>query len=130
MRRLALASIVVAALGCGTDAPSHASSVAGGTGAGAASTGDPAIGRQLVDQYACLACHQVPGFEGPQGSLGPSLAGIGSRPTIGGRVPNSAATLTTFLQNPQAVDPQNRMMSVGVSEEDARHIAAFLFTLQ
>ena len=128
MTRLALLLVLAATLGCGGEAP-HEAPAAAGRGA-ATGAGDPAIGRQHIDRYACLACHRIPGFDGPQGSLGPSLAGMGSRPTIGGRVPNNRETMTAFLQNPQAVDPDSRMTPVGVSEEDARHITAFLFTLQ
>ena len=128
MTRITLTLMMVATLGCGRDAARQGAAAAAGSAV--SGVGDPAIGRQHIDRYACLACHRIPGFEGPQGSLGPSLAGMGSRPLIGGRVPNNPDTMTAFLQNPQAVDPNSRMTPVGVSEEDARHITAFLFTLK
>jgi cytochrome c len=34
--------------------------------------------------------------------------------------------LIQWIQNPQAIDPENAMPDVGVTEEDARHIAAYL----
>lgn len=95
-----------------------------------ASVGNPETGRQLIEKYACLACHQIPGFEGPQGFLGPSLEGMASRPTISGRVPNDVTTMTAYLQNPPAIDPPTRMPPLGISEEEARHVTAYLFTLK
>jgi cytochrome c len=35
-----------------------------------------------------------------------------------------------FLQNPQAVQPGSLMPQLGVTRTEARHIAAFLYTLQ
>ena len=95
-----------------------------------APAGNRETGKELIQKYACLACHQIPGFDGPQGSLAPALAGMASRPAISGRVPNDPATMTAFLQNPQAVDPQNQMPPLGISEDEARHITAYLLTLK
>jgi cytochrome c2 len=91
-----------------------------------AMAGDAAQGKQLIDKYACAACHHIPGTEGPHGTLGPDLAGIKSRP-IGGRVPNDAATMVAYLQNPPAIDPPTRMPPLGVTEEEAKHMTAYLF---
>jgi len=47
-----------------------------------ATPGDPARGRAIVLDRAlssCLFCHEVPGSEGPAGTLGPSLGGVGSK---------------------------------------------------
>ena len=95
-----------------------------------APAGDPENGRALIQKYACLACHAIPGFDAPQGTLAPSLAGMASRSTISGRVPNDPATMAAFLQNPPAVDRGNQMPPLGISEEEARHISAYLFTLK
>ena len=95
----------------------------------AASAGDAGRGKQLIDKYACTACHAVPGFE-QGGSLGPSLAGIGSRAEISGRVPNNLETMTAYIADPPAVDPPTRMPPVGATPQEARDIAAFLFTLR
>ena len=93
-------------------------------------TGNVQTGKELIEKYACLACHRIPGFAEPQGSMGPSLEGIASRPAIAGRVPNDPATMVAYLQNPPAVDPATRMPPLGISEEEARHMTAYLFTLQ
>jgi cytochrome c2 len=93
--------------------------------------GNAVRGQQLIGQYGCNACHIVPDFDGPQGSLGPSLAGVASRPTISfGTVPNTRANLAQFIQNPGSLNPQSTMTPVGVTPGDAQDLAAFLLTLK
>jgi cytochrome c2 len=93
--------------------------------------GDPARGRQLVAQYACNVCHVVPGTEGPQGALGPSLVGVASRATISlGTVPNTPENLRRFIQEPASMNPQSTMPPIGLPDADARDLAAFLMTLK
>jgi len=87
-------------------------------------------GKQLVAQYACTACHDIPGVKGPRGMVGPPLSGIGSRSIIAGKIPNTPQNLANWIQNPQAVDPNNAMPNLNVSQKDAQDIAAFLYTLR
>lgn len=93
--------------------------------------GDAVRGKQLIAQYACNVCHIVPGTQGPQGALGPSLAGLASRPTISGAtVPNTPANLRQFIQNPTSLNPQTAMPPIGLSDTDAQDLTAFLLTLR
>ena len=93
--------------------------------------GNAERGRTLASQYGCNVCHVVPGVEGPQGSLGPSLAGVASRPAISfGAVQNTPANLTQFIQNPASLNPQSSMPPIGLATADARDIAAYLLTLK
>ncbi|HXH41641.1 MAG TPA: c-type cytochrome, partial [Thermoanaerobaculia bacterium] len=92
--------------------------------------GDPSHGKQLIDQYGCTTCHIIPGLEGPKGMIGPSLQHVAIRPLLAGKVPNSPATMTQYIQNPQAADPQNSMPNLGVKEDEARDITAYLQTLK
>jgi cytochrome c len=93
--------------------------------------GNAARGQQLAAQYGCNVCHMVPGVDGPQGSLGPSLQGVASRPMISqGTVKNTAPNLVAYLQNPAALNPQSTMPPLGVTADDAKDIAAFLMTLR
>jgi len=88
-------------------------------------------GRTLAAQYGCNVCHAMPGVDGPQGSLGPSLAGIASRPTISlGTVQNTTANLVQFIQNPASLNPQSSMPPIGLPDADAKDIAAYLLTLK
>lgn len=91
---------------------------------------DPARGRTALHQYACVACHEIPGVTGPVAHVGPPLAGIASRRTLGGVVPNTRENMVRWLRAPQSLDPPTAMPDLGVTEQDARDIAAFLATLR
>jgi cytochrome c2 len=91
--------------------------------------GDPVQGRALARAYGCQACHVIPGV-GPTGGLvGPPLAGFASRAYIAGRLPNRPGQLLLWLRDPAVVDPETAMPDMGVGEEEARHLAAYLYTL-
>jgi cytochrome c len=93
--------------------------------------GNAARGQQLAGQYGCNVCHIVPGVDGPQGALGPSLQGVGSRPSISlGMVPNTPENMVRFIQNPAAMNPQSSMPPMGMPENDAKDLAAYLLTLK
>ena len=93
--------------------------------------GNPAHGKELISQYGCNVCHSIPDIDGPQGTLGPSLAGIASRPVISAaRIPNTPANLAQFIQNPASLNPQSSMPPIGLAPGDAQDIAAFLLTLK
>jgi cytochrome c2 len=95
-----------------------------------AASGDEKKGRQLIDQYGCTACHSIPGIPGPKGMVGPPLEHIGSRTHIAGKFPNKPDTMMKWLQNPQAMDPQNAMPNLGLTPADSRDITAYLFTIK
>jgi cytochrome c len=92
--------------------------------------GDAARGRELIRSYGCGTCHSIPGVTGAGGLVGPPLGGIASRSYIGGVLPNAPDNMLRWLQNPRAVDPLTAMPNVGVTTSDARHIAAYLYTLR
>ena len=62
--------------------------------------------------------------------VGPPLIGWADRIYIAGRVPNTPENLIVWIQNPQEIDPQNAMPNLGVSESEARDMAAYLYTLR
>jgi len=96
-----------------------------------APAGNAARGRELIAQYGCNVCHTIPGIDGPQGSLGPALAGVSLRPTISmGKVPNTPANLVQFIQNPASLNPQSSMPPLAIPPADAQDIAAYLATLR
>jgi cytochrome c len=88
--------------------------------------GDPARGARLIASYGCGSCHTVAGVEGADGLVGPPLTGIGARMYVAGRLPTSAENLQRWIRDPQAIDPGNAMPNLGVTENDARDIAAYL----
>jgi cytochrome c1 len=64
------------------------------------------------------------------GNVGPPLARIGDRTYIAGMLRNTPANVVRWIREPQAVIPGNAMPNMGVSEADARDIAAYLYTLR
>lgn len=91
---------------------------------------DAGRGERALKQYACIACHEIPGMVGPEARLGPSLRGIGSRVMLGGVLPNTPENMALWILAPTAYAPGTAMPALGVSERDARDMAAFLATLK
>ncbi|CAN5477741.1 c-type cytochrome [soil metagenome] len=91
--------------------------------------GDPALGRSATAQYACVACHSIPGVPGAEGYIGPPLDNWAQRHFVAGTYPNKPEHLVAFMLDPQAVRPGSAMPNVGLTEEDAAHIAAYLYTI-
>jgi cytochrome c2 len=94
--------------------------------------GDAARGLALMagGTYGCAACHAIPGIRAPKGVVGPPLAGMARRGFIAGQLPNKPGVMVAFLQNPPALLPQTGMPNVGLTSEEARHMAAYLYTLE
>ena len=92
--------------------------------------GDVAHGKQLVQQYGCTSCHDIPNVTGPKGMVGPPLTHVASSQIIAGKLPNTPENLIKYLQNPQSTDPQNAMPNLGLTADQTRDIAAFLYTLK
>jgi len=87
--------------------------------------------KQLIARYGCTVCHVIPGIEGAQGRLGPSLEGLASRPMISmNTVPNTRENLVKFIQEPASVNPQSSMPPIGLPTGDANTIADYLMTLK
>ena len=91
--------------------------------------GDARRGRSAVSQYGCHGCHRIPGITGAEVNVGPPLAGIARRQLLAGRIANTPDAMARWIRNPQAVDALTAMPNLGVTERDARDIAAFLATL-
>jgi cytochrome c2 len=92
--------------------------------------GDAKVGKELVTQYQCGACHKIPDVRGADGKVGPSLEGFGKLSYIANGIPNQPAQLTAWLMNPPALKPGTAMPAMGLTEPEARHMAAFLYTLR
>jgi mono/diheme cytochrome c family protein len=98
----------------------------GGGHAAASPKIDAERGRVALTQYACQACHMIPGVTGPETYVGPPLEHIADRKFLAGRLPNSAANLAHWIRTPQEIDPHTAMPQLGVSERDAQDMAAYL----
>ena len=85
-------------------------------------------GKQIFRAYGCGGCHSVEGLPQAHGKVGPQLDGIAVRATIGGRLENKPDNLMRWIRDPQSVAPGTAMPRLGVTEEESRHLAAFLYT--
>lgn len=83
----------------------------------------------VMHQHACNACHVIPGVTGGDVHIGPPLAGMARRSQIAGALPNTIENMVRWLRDPQAVDPRTAMPAMGLTERDARDIAAYLALL-
>ena len=124
--------------------PSFASGKAGGTsnqlGAVAASGGAPVVepgspaaeGQQIIASKPCVGCHTIPGIQGANGTVGPNLTGVASRTKIaGGAVQNNGPDdLKAWILNPPAKKPGTLMPNVGLTDDEATKIVAYLELLK
>jgi cytochrome c1 len=114
-----LAGVVLAASGCGDR--SSSTPVEGA---------DPGNGRLLLRQYACGACHRIPGVANALGNVGPSLDAIGTRIYLAGMLPNTPSNMMRWIRAPQEIDPLTAMPDLQVPEQHARDMVGYLHTLR
>src|SRR5579864_1067188 len=124
--------------------PSFASGKASGTsnqlGAVAAAGGAPVVepgspaaeGQQIIASKPCVGCHTIPGIPGANGTIGPNLAGVASRTKIaGGAVDNTGPDdLKAWIMNPPAKKPGTLMPNLGLTDDEATKIVAYLEPLK
>lgn len=89
---------------------------------------DAARGKALVQRAGCGACHTIAGLDWPQGTVGPRIDGMRDRALIAGRLPNRPDLLAAFIRNAPALVPGSPMPPMPVSEDEARDIAAYLYS--
>jgi cytochrome c len=94
------------------------------------SGGDARSGKNEIRKYGCITCHEIPGVAGARGLIGPSLDRIDERYYIAGELPNTPGNLMLWIQHPRQVEPHTAMPEMGVTEQDSRDIAAYLYTLR
>jgi cytochrome c oxidase subunit II len=94
--------------------------------------GDPALGMQVIQQKGCGSCHTIPGIPGANGTIGPNLGGVASRTRIaGGAVPNNGPNdLKAWIMNPPGLKPGTIMPNLGLTDEQATNVVAYLETLK
>ena len=96
--------------------------------AAALTGGDPSRGPGLARAYGCIGCHTIPGVHEARGLVGPPLQGILERAYVAGVAANTPDNLTQWIMHPRQFSPRTAMPDLGVSEKDARDLAAFLYT--
>lgn len=83
----------------------------------------------LAQQYGCPACHDLPTLA-PKGQVGPPLQGVSGRAYLAGSRPNTPEAMVEWIRFPDRVRPGTIMPNLGIREEEARSLAAFLHSVR
>ena len=70
------------------------------------------------------------GSRARDGEVGPPLDRIAGRYYLAGHLQNTPANMVRWIQHPQQVEKGTAMPEMGVTDSDARDIAAYLYTLR
>lgn len=92
--------------------------------------GSAARGEEVIEHFRCGACHTIPGIPDADGLVGPPLLWFARRTYIAGELPNTPANLIVWVRDPPSVEPGTAMPVLGLSEQQARDVAAYLYTLR
>jgi cytochrome c len=80
--------------------------------------------------YGCAGCHTIPGVAGADGLAGPPLSSLSQRVYIGGVLPNTPDNLLAWIVDPRAANPRTAMPVTGIADQDARDVAAYLYSVR
>jgi putative membrane protein len=92
--------------------------------------GEPTRGPQAIRKYGCDTCHVIPGVLTADATVGPPLTQIAQRAYLAGRIDNTPENMIKWIRHPHSVDEKTLMPEMGVSVQDGRDIAAYLYTLR
>lgn len=128
MRRLAFVAFIAAAsamclLGAACKGRDNEPSALPRTG------GDPARGEMVILTHGCGACHTIPGIRGARGLVAQPLTFWSKRTFIAGELPNTPDNLVRWVMDPRAIRPKTAMPNLGLDMQEARDVAAYLYTL-
>lgn len=87
-------------------------------------------GKQIMVERRCGSCHTIPGIPNANGVFGPPLVMFARRSYIAGNFPNSPDYLVRWIMSPKSLKPKTAMPDLGLSQQQARDVAAYLYTLR
>jgi cytochrome c len=90
--------------------------------------GDAEAGRRAIRDKGCISCHSLASVPGARGLVGPPLDGIADRSYLAGQLSNTPDHMVLWIQHPHQVEPNTVMPEMGLSEQDSRDLAAYLYT--
>lgn len=90
-------------------------------------SGNRQLGKALLADYGCAACHRINGIAPRPGLVGPPLQDIAKASYIAGVLPNTEDNMVRWIMHPREVSPGTAMPDLGVSAEQARDMAAYLY---
>jgi cytochrome c oxidase subunit 2 len=89
-----------------------------------------AEGRRIFQHTACISCHTISGTIAT-GRFGPDLTHVASRDTIAsGSLPNTAANLRAFIDNPASLKPGSLMPAMHLNAHDLDAVTTYMTTLK
>ncbi len=121
---VALVAIVLASAACRGNNPDESVAYTVTTG------GNAARGRVVIEQRNCGSCHTIPGVPGARGLVAPPLLWFSRWTFIAGELPNTPENLIRWVRSPESIEPKTAMPTIGLSEQEARDVAAYLYTLR
>jgi cytochrome c2 len=89
--------------------------------------GDADRAPAVITRYGCGGCHTIPGAPGADGKVGPDLSGLIQRVYLGGVLRNTPVNLVQWVVDPQRYLARSAMPATGISEPEARDVAAYLY---
>jgi len=92
--------------------------------------GNARRGKEIIEGYGCGSCHMIPGIHHANGLVGPPLIYFSRRTMIAGELPNTQQNLVLWIQHPRQVEPKTAMPDLGLTEDQAYDVAAYLYTLR
>lgn len=92
--------------------------------------GDAQRGKQMIVKFGCGKCHVIPGISSANGVFGPPLNVLARRTFIAGQFPNVPDDLVHWIMSPQSMKPKTAMPDLGLTQQQARDVAAYLYTLR
>lgn len=101
-----------------------------------ASTPQQEAGQKIFMTKGCVACHTIKGVSelavgARSRTSGPNLTHVGSRTTIAARtLAMNAQNIARWVKNPQAVKQGALMTNLGLSDQEAADVAAYLVSLK
>lgn len=87
------------------------------------------MARALIHGNGCGTCHRIPDTQGADGLTGPPLSAMSRQAYVAGVVPNTPEALAAFIADPQEIDPRSAMPDLGLSLDEARLIAEYLYAV-
>ncbi len=83
-------------------------------------------GKRVFLNNQCASCHTIAGTSA-QGDVGPDLTHLATRTTLAAdEIPNRPAWLASWIHNPQAIKPGDRMPDLGLSNTQVSELVAYL----
>lgn len=90
--------------------------------------GNPRAGQRFIRDKGCITCHTLQSVPGARGLIGPPLDGIADRSYIAGELANTPENMVLWIQHPHQVEPKTVMPEMGLTDQESRDIAAYLYT--